>query len=57
MPIADTDIYLRITGGASITDPELSLGGVMSTTLGGKITTDTDNLLVILYTQKSRLFL
>lgn len=32
MAIADTDILCRLSGGASNTDPNLSLGGVMSTT-------------------------
>lgn len=32
MAITDTDILLRLSGGASNTDPNLSLGGIMSTT-------------------------
>lgn len=40
MAIADTDILLRLSGGASNSDPNASLGGVMSTT-----TVITDNTL------------
>lgn len=32
MPIIDTDILLRLSGGASNTDPNVALGGIMSTT-------------------------
>jgi|SRR5215212_2767218 len=32
MPIADTDILIRLSGGAGNTDPNLSLGGIISTT-------------------------
>lgn len=38
-PIAATDIVLRLSGGASNTDPDASLGGAMSTAPGGVITT------------------
>ena len=43
MPIADTDISLRLSGGASVTDPNLALGGAMSTVAGGIVTTDVTN--------------
>ena len=32
MPIVNTDIVIRLSGGSSNTDPNLSLGGVISTT-------------------------
>lgn len=38
MPIATSDLLFRLSGGSSNTDPNLSLGGVMSTS-----TTVTDN--------------
>lgn len=44
MPIAASDILCRLSGGASNTDPNLSLGGVMSTS-----TVITDNTLHNLY--------
>lgn len=40
MPIADTDILLRLSGGSGNSDPNASLGGVMSTS-----TVITDNTL------------
>jgi len=43
MAIAASDIKLRLSGGASNTDPNLALGGVMSTVGGGIITTDVLN--------------
>lgn len=43
MPIASSDIVLRLSGGASNTDPNASIGGAMSTAGGGIITTDTMN--------------
>lgn len=43
MPIADTDIQHRLSGGAANTNPNASLGGAMSTAGGGLITTDTLN--------------
>lgn len=43
MAIAASDILIRLTGGASNTDPNLSIGGVMSTDGGGIITTDVLN--------------
>jgi len=43
MPIAASDINLRISGGASETDPNNALGGAMSTVAGGIITSDTLN--------------
>ncbi|WP_428323653.1 hypothetical protein [Nitrosopumilus sp.] len=43
MAIAASDINLRISGGASVTDPNLALGGAMSTVAGGIITSDTLN--------------
>lgn len=38
MPIADTDIEYRLSGGAANTNPSQSLGGAMSTAGGGLIT-------------------
>jgi len=43
MPIAASDIVLRISGGASETDPNNALGGAMSTVAGGIITSDVLN--------------
>ena len=43
MAIAASDILLRLSGGASNTDPDLSIGGVMSTVAGGIITTNILN--------------
>ena len=43
MPIVAGDIVFRLSGGASNTDPNAALGGVMSTVGGGVITTDTLN--------------
>jgi len=43
MAIASSDIKIRISGGASVTDPNLALGGAMSTVAGGVITTDVLN--------------
>ena len=43
MAIASTDIKIRISGGASITDPNMALGGAMSTVAGGIITSDVLN--------------
>jgi hypothetical protein len=43
MPIASTDIKFRLSGGASNTDPNASIGGAMSTVGGGLITTDVVN--------------
>ena len=39
MPIVSTDLKLRLSGGASNTDPAASIGGAMSTEAGGVITT------------------
>ena len=46
MPIAESDISLRISGGAAETDPNNALGGAMSTDANGKITTDVLNNLM-----------
>jgi len=43
MAIAASDIVIRLMGGASITDPNLSIGGVISTVGGGVIITDVLN--------------
>lgn len=43
MPIAPSDIEHRYSGGAANTDPDLSLGGAMSTAPGGEIVDDTLN--------------
>ena len=43
MPIAASDIKLRISGGSSETDPNNALGGAMSTVGGGIIVTDVLN--------------
>ena len=43
MPIADSDIKLRLSGGAANTDPNAALGGAMSTVAGGVIVSDTLN--------------
>lgn len=39
MPIVASELELRLSGGASNTDPDASLGGAMSTVGGGLITT------------------
>jgi hypothetical protein len=46
MPIATTDLLIRLSGGSGNTDPNLSLGGVMSTT-----TVVTDNVTHNLFDQ------
>ena len=46
MAITASDISLRISGGASETDPNAALGGAMSTVGGGIITTDVLNNLM-----------
>lgn len=38
MPIVESDIEYRLSGGAANTDPKLALGGAMSTVAGGIIT-------------------
>lgn len=43
MAIAASDILVRLTGGASNTDPNLSIGGIMSIVAGGIIITDVLN--------------
>lgn len=43
MPIAASDILLRLSGGTTETDPNNALGGAMSTVGGGIITTDVLN--------------
>lgn len=43
MPIVAGDIVFRLSGGASNTDPNASLGGAMSTVGGGVISTDVLN--------------
>lgn len=43
MPIVDTDIEHRYSGGAANTDPDDSIGGDMSTAGGGLIVTNTLN--------------
>ena len=44
MAIASTDLLLRLSGGAGNTDPDLSLGGVMSTTTSISTTVGEQNL-------------
>ena len=46
MAIVASDISLRVSGGASETDPNNALGGAMSTVGGGIITTDVLNNLM-----------
>lgn len=43
MPILESDINHRLSGGATNVDPNLALGGVMSGVGGGIIITDEDN--------------
>jgi len=43
MPIVASDILMRISGGASETDPNNALGGAMSTVGGGIVVTDVLN--------------
>ena len=44
MPILDTDLLLRLSGGAGNTDPDLALGGIMSTTTAISPTVSEENL-------------
>lgn len=44
MPIVSTDLLLRLSGGASNSDPDLALGGVMSTTTAISPTVAEENL-------------
>lgn len=43
MPILETDLIHRLSGGVANTDPNDSIGGAMSTDPGGVIVSDTDN--------------
>lgn len=43
MPIVEADLAYRLSGGIANIDPDLALGGVMSTAAGGIIVTDTLN--------------
>jgi len=43
MPILESDLIHRLSGGPTNTDPNLSLGGAISTVVGGIIVSDTDN--------------
>ena len=43
MPILESDLIHRLSGGVSNIDPNLALGGAMSTDPGGVIVSDTDN--------------
>jgi hypothetical protein len=43
MPIASSDIKLRLSGGTTNIDPNLALGGAMSTVAGGIIISDVLN--------------
>lgn len=43
MPIAASDLVLRLSGGAANTDPNAALGGARSTAGGGVVTTDVLN--------------
>lgn len=43
MPILESDLIHRLSGGPTNTDPNLALGGAMSTVAGGIIISDTDN--------------
>jgi len=43
MPIVEADLIHRLSGGPTNTDPNLALGGAMSTVAGGVIVSDTDN--------------
>ena len=44
MPIVATDLLLRLSGGAGNTDPDLALGGVMSTSTSISTTVSEENL-------------
>lgn len=44
MPITATDLLLRLSGGAANTDPDLALGGIMSTTTAISPTVAEENL-------------
>lgn len=44
MPILNTDLLLRLSGGAGNTDPDLALGGVMSTSTSISPTVAEENL-------------
>ena len=44
MPIVDTDLLLRLSGGSGNTDPDLALGGVMSTSTAISPTVGEENL-------------
>lgn len=43
MPILETDLIHRLSGGLTNTNPDSALGGAMSTDPGGVIVSDTDN--------------
>lgn len=43
MAILETDINYRLSGGIGNTNPNLSLGGIMSTVEGGIVISDSDN--------------
>lgn len=43
MPIVEADLNYRLSGGVANVDPNLALGGVMSTAAGGIIITNTLN--------------
>jgi len=43
MPILESDLIHRLSGGVGNTDPNLSIGGIMSTLAGGIVITDTLN--------------
>jgi len=43
MPILETDLIHRLSGGPANTSPDAALGGAMSTVAGGIIVSDTDN--------------
>mgnify|MGYP000571281274 CR=1 FL=1 len=43
MPIVEADLAIRISGGPSNTDPNLSLGGAMSTDANGEIVSGQPN--------------
>lgn len=43
MAIVEADLIYRLSGGVGNTDPNLALGGVMSTVVGGIVVTDTLN--------------
>ena len=44
MPIASTDLLLRLSGGSGNTDPDLALGGIMSTSTSISTTVSEENL-------------